>query len=297
MPYLQFDVDAKKKMAWVAQLAGVSRADAAWGLMEVWEYAWMAGSDELSELVLTGLIGPSEALRKAYAAYGFIEQLEGGNWRVKGTDRYSKAEEARSRGGKAAAGNLRRGAVSGASSPAAPRLAPGCLPAAAGVQPEVSPGCLPGKPITDNQEPITKKQQQQADAADGLLAFWNEHAHPKLARVRAMTSNRKTALRARLKEHQPEELEEAIRRLGASSFCLGGGSQGWMADLDWLLRPGTVAKVLEGKYDDRGAAVVPLRVPCSHDGCGADSTCNPYGNPLCEAHAREHEAFFRGTAG
>lgn len=136
-----------------------------------------------------------------------------------------------------------------------------------------------------------------ADASDRLVAFWNQHAHPKLARVRSMTSNRKTALRARLKEHQPEELEEAVRRLSASSFCLGGGAQGWVADLDWLLRPGTVAKVLEGKYDDRGASVVPLRVPCSHDGCGADSTCNPYGNPLCEAHAREHEAFFRGTAG
>lgn len=134
------------------------------------------------------------------------------------------------------------------------------------------------------------------DAADKLLAYWNEHASPKLARVRAMTSNRKTALRARLKEHQPEELEEAIRRIGASSFCLGGGSQGWVADLDWLLRPGTVAKVLEGKYDDRGANVVPLRVPCEHSGCAADSTCNPYGNNLCDEHAREHEAYFRGAA-
>jgi hypothetical protein len=134
-------------------------------------------------------------------------------------------------------------------------------------------------------------------AADALVAFWNEKAHPKLARVRSMTSNRKTALRARLKEHRLEELQEAIVRLGASSFCLGGGAQGWVADLDWLLRPGSVAKVLEGKYDDRGASVVPLRVPCVHDECGADSTCNPYGNPLCDAHAREHEAHYRGAAG
>lgn len=148
-----------------------------------------------------------------------------------------------------------------------------------------------------NREGTSSPAPAAPDAADKLLAFWNQHAHPKLARVRSMTSNRKTALRARLKEHQPEELEEAIRRLSASSFCLGGGSQGWVADLDWLLRPGTVAKVLEGKYDDRGASVVPLRVPCSHDGCGADSERSPYGAPLCEAHAREHEAFFRGTAG
>jgi hypothetical protein len=150
---------------------------------------------------------------------------------------------------------------------------------------------------TGNREETSSPALAAPDAADRMLAFWNEHAHPKLARVRSMTSNRKTALRARLKEHQPEELEEAVRRLSASSFCLGGGSQGWVADLDWLLRPGTVAKVLEGKYDDRGASVVPLRVQCSHDGCTADSERSPYGAPLCETHAREHEAFFRGTAG
>lgn len=148
---------------------------------------------------------------------------------------------------------------------------------------------------TGNREETSSPVPAAPDAADKLLAFWNQHAHPKLARVRSMTSNRKTALRARLKEHKPEELEEAIRRLGASSFCLGGGSQGWVADLDWLLRPGTVAKVLEGKYDDRGASVVPLRVPCEADGCTADSTCNPYGNALCDAHAQAHAQHFLGA--
>ncbi len=295
MPFLQYDVDAKKKVPLVARAAGLSVAEVGWSLLELWEHVWMAGTDVVEELVLAGCIGPSQPLREALVAFGFLERTESGAWRVKGTDRYTKAEEARSKGGKAAAGNLRRGTVSGAVSPAAP----GCSPAEPRLQPENSPGSVPGKPITDNREPITKKQQQQqADAADGLLAFWNEHAHPKLARVRSMTSNRKTALRARLKEHQPEELEEAVRRLSASSFCLGGGAQGWVADLDWLLRPGTVAKVLEGKYDDRGgASVVPLRVPCEADGCGADSTCNPYGNALCDAHAHKHALHFRGTAG
>lgn len=150
---------------------------------------------------------------------------------------------------------------------------------------------------TGNREETSSPPPPAAsDAASRLVAYWNEHAHPKLARVRAMTSNRKAALRARLREHRPEEFEEAIRRIGASSFCLGAGAQGWVADLDWLLRPGTVARVLEGKYDDRGATVVPLRVPCAHEGCGADSERSPYGTPLCEPHAREHEAFYRGVA-
>lgn len=150
---------------------------------------------------------------------------------------------------------------------------------------------------TGNREETSSPAPAAPDAADRLLGFWNEHAHPKLARVRSMTSNRKTALRARLKEHQPEELEEAIRRIGASAFCLGGGSQGWVADLDWLLRPGTVAKVLEGKYDDRGGAVVALRAPCAHEGCERPSERSPYGTPCCEEHAQAEERHWRGTAG
>jgi hypothetical protein len=129
--------------------------------------------------------------------------------------------------------------------------------------------------------------------AERLLAFWNANAHPQLPRCRAMTSNRKTALRSRLKEHSLEELEEAIRRIGASSFCLGGGSQGWTADLDWMLRPGTVAKVLEGRYDDRGAAAAPAQA-CTHPGCKAPAVREPYGSPACEEHAQAEERFYRG---
>ena len=135
------------------------------------------------------------------------------------------------------------------------------------------------------------------DSAAQLLEFWNAEANPKLARVRAMTSNRKTALRARLKEHSLAEMQEAIRRMGASSFCLGGGSQGWVADLDWLLKPGTVAKVLEGKYDDRGGVVVAAARPCAQDGCGAPSVREVAGLAVCEPHALEHEEFWRREAG
>jgi hypothetical protein len=42
-----------------------------------------------------------------------------------------------------------------------------------------------------------------------------------------------------------------IARLDASSFCRGKNSTGWKASFDFLLKESTVAKTLEGVYDDR----------------------------------------------
>ena len=43
----------------------------------------------------------------------------------------------------------------------------------------------------------------------------------------------------------------ALDRVRSSSFCRGQNDRGWRADLDWFLRPDTVTKLLEGKYEDR----------------------------------------------
>lgn len=50
---------------------------------------------------------------------------------------------------------------------------------------------------------------------------------------------------------------EVIRRINASSFLRGETERGWKASPDWLLQPDTAAKVLEGKYDDRGQTPTP----------------------------------------
>jgi hypothetical protein len=41
-----------------------------------------------------------------------------------------------------------------------------------------------------------------------------------------------------------------VKRIASSAFCTGTNDRGWRATPDWLLRPDTAAKVLEGKYDD-----------------------------------------------
>jgi hypothetical protein len=85
-----------------------------------------------------------------------------------------------------------------------------------------------------------------------LQRLWNETAGSALPRCRELSESRRRAAKARLAERNLDEWREVIQRINASAFCRGekpGAT--WRATFDWLLRPGTAAKVLEGQYDDR----------------------------------------------
>ena len=44
---------------------------------------------------------------------------------------------------------------------------------------------------------------------------------------------------------------EVVKKLSNSSFCNGKNDSGWKANFDFLVKPGTNVKVLEGNYDNR----------------------------------------------
>ena len=102
--------------------------------------------------------------------------------------------------------------------------------------------------------PKARKAKSDADL-DGVVEAWN--GSDGLPQVRHLSDGRKRKLAVRLsepffREHYPE----AIGRLAASSFCRGHGKNGWRADFDFLLKPDTVARALEGAFDDRTQAAV-----------------------------------------
>jgi len=93
---------------------------------------------------------------------------------------------------------------------------------------------------------------------DHLAALWNRVTGGLLPKVSKLTEKRRRAAKARLAEVPDiETWEAAIRRLAASSFARGEKG-GWVADFDFLLRPDTLVKVSEGRYDDRRPAPKPL---------------------------------------
>jgi len=66
------------------------------------------------------------------------------------------------------------------------------------------------------------------------------------------TTKRLAAVKARwTDEAWRSGWEDAIERAMGSSFLTGQNDRGWIMDLEFFLRPDTVTKILEGKYDDR----------------------------------------------
>lgn len=95
--------------------------------------------------------------------------------------------------------------------------------------------------------PPTPPEGEHA-AESEVVEAWNASGFPT---CRKLTKSRKSALRQRLRDPDwRENWRAALARARESPFCNGGGAQGWRADLDWFLRPDSVTKLLEGRYDD-----------------------------------------------
>ena len=83
-----------------------------------------------------------------------------------------------------------------------------------------------------------------------VLGYWNEIFSSKCR----MSKKRRAAIQLRLRDDWwLANWAEAMRKVSQSRFCMGGGDTGWVADIDWFVRPDTVTKIMEGKYDDRAA--------------------------------------------
>ncbi len=144
MPYLQVDLDGKRKWPMVAAGCAISEAQTCKGFLDLWEHCWREKSAAVSLLRLECLFGmPGQGARCAevLCEFGFLE-LEAGAFRVCGADKYLRITEARSAGGKKASANLKRG------------KSPGWSRKAAGEQPESTPGSRPAlTPITEHHSP------------------------------------------------------------------------------------------------------------------------------------------------
>jgi len=73
---------------------------------------------------------------------------------------------------------------------------------------------------------------------------------PALPRVTKLTDQRKSQIRARLKDQGEEKLNEVFRMAGASDFLCGRKNGDWKANLDWILNPTNFFKILEGNYNN-----------------------------------------------
>lgn len=74
-----------------------------------------------------------------------------------------------------------------------------------------------------------------------------------IPKARKLTAKRKSQLKQRIKEEGLETWRNALRIVYKSDFLKGKNDSGWCANLDFLLSPNNLNKVLEGKYDNRNS--------------------------------------------
>jgi hypothetical protein len=104
-----------------------------------------------------------------------------------------------------------------------------------------------------------------------VIDAWQEMAaRTGLSKIRLMSAARCRSLRARIEEAGIDGVLEAVSRIGASDFCLGR-TNGWRADFDFLLQPSSLARILEGRYDNR--RVIERRSSAN----GAESLIDQFG--------------------
>lgn len=104
-----------------------------------------------------------------------------------------------------------------------------------------------------NDKNIRSKEDKNKDIYGDAVESYNSVAEKYgLAKVQHLTAERKSALKARLKECDGlEGWEYALGKIGDSSFLQGKNGK-WKADFDFLIKKSKFIKVMEGAYDDGG---------------------------------------------
>lgn len=94
-----------------------------------------------------------------------------------------------------------------------------------------------------------KPAAPSAPALPHLVKVWNDH-RGSLPEVKGCSGTRRRLAEARWRDNPSTEYwAEIVARIARSPFCSGDNERGWRASFDFLIRPETQHKVLEGKYD------------------------------------------------
>ena len=103
---------------------------------------------------------------------------------------------------------------------------------------------------TENAHPVLLElSSAPAETPEAFQALWNAVTTPPIPKWLGMSKPRRAAALQRLRERPLAEWRRIIERVNASTFCRGENDRGWRADPEFILRPDSADKVLEGKYD------------------------------------------------
>lgn len=101
----------------------------------------------------------------------------------------------------------------------------------------------------------------RVDDASVFSEAWNSLPEP-FPKVRDMTDGRKSSLKQRMRDQfWASNWKAALDMLPSLEFCKGANEKKWVANVDFFLRPDSVAKIVEGKYGNRSNGSQPEGPP------------------------------------
>lgn len=110
---------------------------------------------------------------------------------------------------------------------------------------------------TDIEEDIDKdkereKEKHPATPYEKIKTLYTDNCK-RLPTIRTLSEQRKKHIQARWKQYEYSIaiFEELFKKAGDSDFLAGHNDRNWKADFEWLMNDNNMAKVLEGKYDNK----------------------------------------------
>lgn len=88
---------------------------------------------------------------------------------------------------------------------------------------------------------------------DGIKDAYNTTC-PSLPSIKSLSDARRKAIKARLNQYSPDDIQEAFEKAEASDFLKGKNDRNWTANFDWIMKDANLAKILDGNYDNRASA-------------------------------------------
>lgn len=108
----------------------------------------------------------------------------------------------------------------------------------------------------DRDIDIHADKPQQSDCDIQSVVDYYHQICIDLPKIRTLTKQRKSAVKARLTESGIDTITEAFRKAQASDF-LTGKVNDFKASFDWIMKPSNFCKILEGNYDNRPTPARP----------------------------------------
>lgn len=93
----------------------------------------------------------------------------------------------------------------------------------------------------------------------GMMNYFNSTFNGKLQTIKSIDEKRKKAIKARVAQYGKEAVMQVFQNVLHSEFLLENNDRNWRVDFDWIFKPASFTKILEGNYNGKRVDTVTTK--------------------------------------